>query len=541
VGSFVYADDALMATPLPSAPSRRDLVPVLLAGVGVVLAWWTLEARALGGRPGFPLDDSWIHLAFARSLAEGHGLAVNPGELVAGSTSPLWTALLSILFLLPGALPIFGTKLLGAVLYLATGAASWRLAGTLGLSRGQAVVAALATLGTGWLAWSALSGMEVTLFAFLSLAGLDLAIRERRDESRPPIALAVLGLAALARPEGLLLVVLAGCDRLFRFRSAGGGRPLWALPTRATLGRVMLGLTAAAIVVLPVVLFNVAVGGTPLPSTFVAKAGPGGARGLPNLHYLATVLGILFRPMPWATLAAVAGALALWRRRGTAADRGLLLALWVLGLPLAYSFLAAEGLAPVVGNFGRYYFPLLPALGVLGVYALAGLRLRGVVAFLGALVFLAPTWVTLPAEARLYATNVRNVDQTDVAMVGYLGRRLPPEAVIALVDLGAVSFFLPNPVLDLGGIANPEVPRYGARAAAAGGSYFDGAMTFLAERKPDYILSFPAWMPIDEARFPRVHAVRIPDNVTMAGSELVLYATPWTRFPLRPTPEASRP
>jgi hypothetical protein len=522
-----------------SAPQRRDLVPILLAGLGVVLAWWALEARTLGGRPGFPLDDSWIHLAFARSLADGHGLSVNPGELVAGSTSPLWTALLSLLFLLPGALPILATKTLGAALYLATGSLAWRLAGTLGLGRGLAILAALATLGTGWMAWSALSGMEVPLFCCLSLAGIDLAIRERRDSARPVLALPVLGLAALARPEGLLLVILAALDALIRFR--GEVSPRFIFPDRASLRRVGLGLAVAAVLVAPVVLFNLKVGGTPLPSTFVAKAGHGGMRRLPDLQYLYTVLGIVFRPMPWATLLAGAGALALWRRRGTPGDRGMLLAGWVFGLPLAYGFLATAGMAAIVGNFGRYYFPLFPALAVLGVYALAGLKLGRAATFGIGLVFLLPTFATLPSEARLYAVNVRNVAQTDITMVGFLARRMPPEAVLAVVDLGAVSFFLPNPVLDLGGIASPEIPRYGDRAVAAGGSYFDGALKYLTERHPDYVLSFPSWLPFDETRFRRVHAVRITDNVTMAGPELVLYATPWTRYPLRPIEEATRP
>ena len=70
-----------------------------------------------GGGGGFPLDDSWIHLAFARNLAAGHGLSLNPGELVTGSTAPLWTALLSLVLLLPGS-PVLWVKLFGVALHL---------------------------------------------------------------------------------------------------------------------------------------------------------------------------------------------------------------------------------------------------------------------------------------------------------------------------------------------------------------------------------------------------------------------------------------
>ena len=49
-------------------------------------------------RVGFPLDDSWIHLTYARNFAEHGEWAFRLGERSAGSTSPLWTFLLSIGF-----------------------------------------------------------------------------------------------------------------------------------------------------------------------------------------------------------------------------------------------------------------------------------------------------------------------------------------------------------------------------------------------------------------------------------------------------------
>ncbi len=46
-------------------------------------------------RPGFPLDDAWIHQTYARNLALLAEWAFIPGQLSAGSTSPLWTILLA--------------------------------------------------------------------------------------------------------------------------------------------------------------------------------------------------------------------------------------------------------------------------------------------------------------------------------------------------------------------------------------------------------------------------------------------------------------
>jgi hypothetical protein len=66
----------------------------LSAGVYLLFA----SAR---GALGFPLDDAWIHQVYARNLATRGELAFFAGQPSAGSTSPLWTILLSPGYLLP--------------------------------------------------------------------------------------------------------------------------------------------------------------------------------------------------------------------------------------------------------------------------------------------------------------------------------------------------------------------------------------------------------------------------------------------------------
>src|SRR4029077_16168267 len=115
----------------------------------------------------------------------------------------LWTALLALLFFLPGSVFLW-VKLLGIALYLAGIDATRRLAAGLGLAPGLAPLAGALTLATGPLVWSALSGMEIPLFVLLSRGGPILPLRERAAPGRPPLALPVFALAVLARPEGVL-------------------------------------------------------------------------------------------------------------------------------------------------------------------------------------------------------------------------------------------------------------------------------------------------------------------------------------------------
>src|SRR5436309_10966791 len=172
----------------------RDDAFVLAAGAGVVGLFVATELR-IAGALGLPLVDSWIHLRFAQNLAAGRGFGINPGEPVAGSTAPLWTALLAGVLALgiPG---LLAAKALGLAGYGAAALVTRRLALALGGSRALALAAGLAMVGLGRLTWGALSGMEVPLATLLVAAASLLAVR-----GRPLAAAGVFGLAALARPE----------------------------------------------------------------------------------------------------------------------------------------------------------------------------------------------------------------------------------------------------------------------------------------------------------------------------------------------------
>ena len=275
----------------------------LAFGLAACLYYLAVEIYLLGVGLGFPLDDSWIHLQFARNLFNGDGLSFNPGVLVPGSTAPLWTALLSLMYFLPGN-PVVWIKLVGVGLYLMGGLLTYRLSRAMSLDRWLANVATIVTLATSWLVWSALSGLEISLFIVLSLAGVLLHIKERRDPSRLPLSLPILGLGFLARPEAALLILLALVDRVLVFQRSQDGQLSWKSPRWRNL---LFGLTLVVLIAAPIVMFNLSVTGSMLPTTFGAKSG-GVARWLPEMGYLYTVLGIFFQAQPWMTLFAGAGA-----------------------------------------------------------------------------------------------------------------------------------------------------------------------------------------------------------------------------------------
>ena len=148
---------------------------------------------------------------------------------------------------------------------------------------------------------------------------------------------------------------------------------------------------------------------------------------------------------------------------------------------------------------------------------------------------LAPTLWELQRGLGLYIQSVLNVQDGDVAMAKWLEGRLPPDALLAVNDIGALGFFLPNRLIDLAGIGNPELFDYMREASESGRPAMDGVGDFVHHHRPDYLVIFPTWYPdlaSDTQRFQILHRVEVPNNITMGGDEIVLMSTPWTRSKL---------
>ncbi len=517
-----------------SKSSGAEGAAIVAIAAGIVYAAF---ARHVVGFTGPPLDDGFIHLQFARNLAAGSGMSYFGGELVGGSTAPLWTLLLAVLSGLPGPALVWA-QAFGLLCFAASVFQTVGLARDLGVDPLLARFAGYLAATTGPLVWASVSGLEIPLFALLSLAAIRRHLHDRQRSDGVAFSLPLFALAVLARPEGALLLALAVIDRLAvqRFRP------------RAAVRSLGPGLLLAGLLLAPVALFHLLSGGSLLPTTFAAK-GAGWHRLTPDLRYLHTVIGIFLRAQPVAALFAIGGLLELLRRDSIVPDAGraALPALWCVGLPFVYSLLSAPGPA-MVGNFGRYYYPLLPLVVVFGCLGLTPLlrRLRVAqgwaasrwVVLLLALLVAAPALHRLGLTAGRFAQNVRNVHDGDVAAARWLGERLPPEATLAVNDVGALQYLLPqNRVLDLAGLVTPRLTAYTRLALESGRPRNDGVTAYLAEARPDYLVIFPEWFPMlisSDVRYRPVREFAVPGNITLGGSRVVVFRTPWTDVELEP-------
>ena len=167
---------------------------------------------ALRHNVGFPLDDSWIHQEIARNLIQYHSFGFTPGVTSSGSSSMLWTLILSLNYLLfPTLSPVFFPLILNSILMIVSGVLLWRMAVLDELPVFYAIALAMLPALCGNYVWLAFIGMEHVLFVTLSLAaillwyrggvsGPDLSARSASDFRRSLLAGLVLGALGMTRP-----------------------------------------------------------------------------------------------------------------------------------------------------------------------------------------------------------------------------------------------------------------------------------------------------------------------------------------------------
>ena len=143
------------------------------------------------------------------------------------------------------------------------------------------------------------------------------------------------------------------------------------------------------------------------------------------------------------------------------------------------------------------------------------------------LLVVAGTAWRLPTMAGLYAWNVDNVNQMHVALGHWVAENTPPDALLALNDIGAITYISERPVVDLAGLVTPEVVPL-LRAPDRDARLTD----FMAAQGVQYVIIFPNWFPGLAARsdvLEPVHQVTLERNTIAGGQTMVVYEAHWRK------------
>lgn len=448
------------------------------------------------------VDDAYITFRYAHNLVNGHGLVFNPGQLVLGTTTPLYTLLLAGLsaVLKTDNLPQIAWLLNAITDALGVSVVFWlgkKLSGQRWAGLGAALLWAVAPFSVTF----AVGGLETSLVITLLLAAFACYLAGRNN-----CCALLLALGTLTRPD----VLIAG---LLLF-GAMGLRWLRPVLQKKSLKGSRFPLQPAAIflgTLLPWLLFATLTYGSPLPHSIAAKsvayhleAHEGFVRFLQHLatpfHEHLVVSG------PWLMVGLilytglfVIGALNAIRRTPRA---------WPLML-YPYFYTAVYALAnPLI--FRWYLSPPVPLyfLGILGgIGALANapqrsssndqsnkrisrLILPAAIALALGLSINAWTrhppgppdqpapemaWIELETLYRQIGLDLKD----ELAQSG--GR-------LAAGDIGALGWFTQAPILDLIGLISPQAKDYYPLPQSAYVINFAVSSDYVIAEQPEYIV-----------------------------------------------------
>jgi len=458
------------------AVSARAL-PLAAAAAAILLGVLFALSLPPDGGAGLPMDDAYIHLAFARNLARGE-IAFNHGDPAAGTTSLGWDVLLAPAFVAGGNGVAWALVLSvlshGLAAFAFARIASRALAGST-LPEWTPAAAAFLFVANGPLLWYASSGMETSLFLAAGLLALDAFARGGRMS-----AALWCGVAVFIRVEGLALAAILAVAAMRDARAAQ--RP-------GAREAVKLLLIPAAFY-LPAIVANIAIEKSPFPSTLQGRVmlqtlsfTPFDPSRLPK-HLLwwaqfvsrwiegeradrvlsgaaAPAASALRMLVPlWAFMLAGLVALVFLRARRPI---GLLLA-WTGVTVLAYGCVL-----PGIAYAGRYE-PMVVPLLCLG----AAVAVGGLVSFLRERLPSRPARAIASAMLALLAAHallmtgvwwqVRKLSAAHIARVhvamGRFVQTLPAEEVVAAFDIGAVKHLNPGrEIVDWAGLTDSKMRR----------------------------------------------------------------------------------
>ena len=479
--------------------SRRDLL--VIAGAVIFISLIYLLASYFINTIGFPLDDSWIHQTYARNLALRGEWAFRPGLPSAGSTSPLWSALLAIGFLLQLSPYIWTYFLGGLTLFMLAVLGEWTVRKLVNSYNPRFPWIGIFFAFEWHLAWAGMSGMETLLHGLIVTTVLVLLMT---NTSRYlPLGL-LTGLAVWVRPDGLTLL---GPVLMTILLNEQGTKARFESTTKFIIGFGSLFVFY--------LLFNLAVGGTPMPNTFYAKqAEYVDWQMIPFLERLGQMLLQLLVGPSLVLFPGVLGWLTksikqrMWGSFAAMIWCAGYLGLYISRLPLY--------------QHGRYIMPAMPIFFLFGLLAFAEFDSGKMFAryhwvsqtiWRSSMVMLVIGFIFL--GARSYAEDVGVIEGEMVATAKWIAEKLPGDALIAAHDIGALGYFDYHELVDLAGLISPDVIPFMRDEQQIA--------VYLNQRGVDYLVAFPEFYPILSGNAEIVFSTNDPITLALGHKNMIVY------------------
>lgn len=489
---------------------NRTTLTVFVAAVlssGLSCAYY-LSTMLSYTNPGFTLDDSWIHLQYARTIYEGTPWEYSPGYPSTGSTSPLWSVILSFLFHF-SADPVglaWGVYLTSMCFYIASTFLIGMIVTEYTESRLWGIVSIIGFVILPRNTWIILSGMETPLFMFVLL--FSIIILDKEDIKYDLLLGVLVGIAYLSRPEGIIIALGVPVRFLILvFKKRIDRKRVVTLFASAGL---------AALVVLPWILHCINVTGLPLPDTFYAKVHTPLESEIEAWNFWWT---IFVMEMPFLLVGVFLGIILIVKGKPFP---------WMFPVILTVLYRLTAPYASLINNT-RYLIPVFNLFFVVAIIATAWIleailvgilkfyetnETKAVAALLALMVLIVPLIPHYMSQATYYGKAVKTVNDLHVNIGYWLAENTPQDAVFATHDAGAVRYISNRSMIDLAGLVSPDIIH--------GNMTPIETLSYLREHGCNYFVYFndlfSYWMRyFSYLAYEMVYTVTIPPEVHVGG------------------------
>ncbi|MDI6778847.1 MAG: hypothetical protein QME25_01430, partial [Bacteroidota bacterium] len=394
----------------------------------------------------YTTDDTYIYLQFAKNITSGNGFAFNAGELTYGTTSPLWTLVISLGGYF-GLDFLLTAKIIDIVAACCAIVVFFLLAVEILKHHIVALLATLAfSLNAWFVRWSA-TGMETSIAVLLTL--LVILYSLKKDYL---VAIIFVALLNLIRPETFLLTILVFVNIFIN-----------TIDKKRATKIIGVGFLLFGVVLLPWLVFAYLNFGTIIPNTAMAKAGLGFK--LDDFQWTFTDLfKTLLITEALTFFIVIIGFIFLLLDSFKSRDWlrvNILPISWAFGLILLYLLTQANIIS-------RYLLLIIPVFIIYSfwftIFILNKFKLER---FIFSVLFLLTTLIMLQNQFLFHKYVKTNINSfTDgmrecfIPIGNWLRENTPEDATVFIPDVGAVGYYSQRRICDAAGLVSPQILKY---------------------------------------------------------------------------------
>ncbi len=499
-------------TPSEKYPQRKVILIFLFAFISVSIViplYFILFSTNTNGRSGFPFDDAFIHLTFAKNLFQFFSFSYFKNEMItSGSSSPLFTFLL-----VPGTGIIkneFVLAYLPGMIFFSMLICFFYKVSLLEFKPNFyfVIVTVLIMALDKWTVFFSVSGMETTLFACVLIASV--YFYRSHNINRLIVALSLL---IWIRLEGMIFIAAMLADYLicaifYKKKSLEEIKGINYL----NLLKMILPVTLSVALY---ILMNFYLSGSIFPNTFYAKKTFYSPEFMSREYFLQSEVMDLFLNGSYKILFSgfIISLIILFsdilkRKRNS----NLLYFIFLFLLIFSYWYEM-----PYAGLHDRYLIPLIPfyiLLSMSGFFYLFLLakkyfRNDSVINFAFYFLFLLIFYyagLDLQSNLTLYTEECDYIERTHIKPAKWILQNTDPGDIVATHEIGAIGYYSERRLVDIAGLVTPELID-----KLSDKNYISEMQQYLDKRNVKYFAALSSWCKVVNAN--PVYSGKVTDQI----------------------------